>query len=105
MMSELESLTPRSRVITNGHMTHSHSGHHHSHHHVAPPSFTVKLKDCQVEEGERLDLECTTQGECVRHNTPCYILLYSEITEQIAVGLTAMILLLMVDMGLLMTLG
>ena len=58
MMSELDALTPRSRI--NGHMTSTSANHHH--HSASPPSFTLKLKDCEVEEGESFDLQCTTQG-------------------------------------------
>ena len=58
MISELDALTPRSRI--NGHMTSTSANHHH--HSASPPSFTLKLKDCEVEEGESFDLQCTTQG-------------------------------------------
>lgn len=55
-MAELDGLSP-----------HSSTYHHttHSNHTVTPPSFTLHLKDCEVEEGERLDLICTAQGKCL----------------------------------------
>ena len=53
-MAELDSLTPRSRQ--NGYSASSSTSR------VAPPSFTVNLKDCEVNEGESFDLLCKTQG-------------------------------------------
>ena len=69
MMSELDALTPRSRI--NGHMTSTSANHHH--HSASPPSFTLKLKDCEVEEGESFDLQCTTQGILTRSLCCCWL--------------------------------
>lgn len=52
MLAELDSFSPRS---------HSHSRTHTVGHHAAP-SFTRNIQDCEVEEGDSFDLECTTQG-------------------------------------------
>lgn len=60
MMSELNALTPRTRVH-GSHTTHS-TGSHHHHHVASAPAFTINLEDCEVEEGESFDLQCTTEG-------------------------------------------
>lgn len=61
-MNELDSLSPRKSQMGKVKTT-SQAHHHHYHHHSASaPSFVQQLNDCEVDEGESFDMECTTQG-------------------------------------------
>ncbi|XP_067933209.1 myosin light chain kinase, smooth muscle-like [Watersipora subatra] len=70
IMAELDALTPK--LQQNGHDSSQ----------CSPPSFTVNLKDCQIEEGQSLDLVCRTEGEesGLEHSPPQFVTVLQDET-------------------------